>query len=80
MDYYAGVDNIGVATVRDNEFSISHLPKRKDRHLIRASYIKPKMNYKIEKVNRGVEEGISNINIYGGYGREITNYGKLLTY
>jgi hypothetical protein len=69
LDFYEVASSIGVAEVNDDEFTISQLPKRKDRHLNRPNFIKPKLNYRVERSQRNSEEGASNINLTVGYGR-----------
>lgn len=62
---------------KEDSFSISQLPKRKDRHLNHPNYLKPKMRYKIEKADRNIEEGAQGLHVSLGYGRKFTGYHSI---
>ena len=77
LDYYEKVSSIGIAEIKNDFFTVSQLPKRKDRHLNNPNNIKPKMRYKIERSAKSLEEGTNSINLSLGYGRKFTNFHQL---
>jgi hypothetical protein len=78
LDFYSNSPAVNLAVVQDDCFSIQAVPKKKDRQTSKNSFLKPKMNYRIEKSSRTAEEGGS-ILLSGGYGRAFTNFHTLFS-
>lgn len=55
LDFYNGNTGVNLAVVQEDSFTIQATPKRKDRQTNKNSFLKPKMNYRIEKGSRTSE-------------------------